>query len=243
MHGRVDWVVTSWKLRTYKYDKTPTTKLHNLSSAVRVEFTGGLSCHAYAAASWHLLSPVITQEANVLRNTFLLTMYIELGQCFQKNTHARIVATLFKDTEKFNNCFSMYHGVSAACMFISNIHTLLYLSCTDKISEQRKWFRVCHNKVGRFWLRCYEYINCLLFSLFIHFIGSYPWKSTLEVPCIQRRLLRSCLKLDRFSQCKRYHFSHAQAVCTARVLLMHIGMHRKFIGTIFHSSLNVGSLQ
>ena len=88
-------------------------------------------------------------------------------------------------------------------------------------------------KLLDFLLRCYEYVNCLLFSLFIHLIGSYPWKSSLELPWPQRHLLRSCLKFDRFSQCKRYHFSHAQAVPTAR------GLHRQFIGTLFHSSLNV----
>ena len=153
MHGRVDWVFTSWKLRAY------------MTSQPRY--------HAYAAGDWHLLSPVSTQGANVLCNTFLLTMYIELGLCFQKNTHIIIVATLFKDMEwntrqintqhclkslqynvyilkKVWNCFSMYHGVSAACMFIVNIHTFLYLSSTDKISEQREWFRVCHIKVARF---------------------------------------------------------------------------------------------
>jgi len=43
-------------------------------------------------------------------------------------------------------------------------------------------------KLLAFWLRCYDYVNCLPFSLFIHFIGSYPCKSTLEVPCTQRHL-------------------------------------------------------
>ena len=55
--------------------------------------------HAYAAANRHLLSPVIAQGSNVLCNTFLLTMYIDLGLCFKKNTHVIIVATLFKDME------------------------------------------------------------------------------------------------------------------------------------------------
>ena len=150
MAGLIEYsLLESWK-PIYNYDKKPIIKL-------TIKMTSRPRYHA--AANWHLLFTVITQGAIVLCNTFLLTMYIELGLCFKKNTLIIIVATLFKDMEwnarqintqhclkslqynvyileKFWNCFSMYHGVSAACMFIGNIHTLLYLSCTDKISEQ-----------------------------------------------------------------------------------------------------------
>ena len=92
---------------------------------LRVTINGrwGLNCHAYAAANWYLLSAIITQGANVLRNTFLLMMYIELRLCFKKNTYIIIVATL-----NVPRC--------VRCMFIGNIHTFVYLSCTERISEQ-----------------------------------------------------------------------------------------------------------